>query len=98
MSFLDALTGRVPRAQERKRARPSAYKRNPKERKVLSIHVDEDEIWREQFVAWRDRFGDEIFEMRLDIHGIRRLLIVICLLLAASKGLDLAGVTTILGP
>ncbi len=94
---IDGFIGREPPTRDRRRRHVRTRPRNPKERKSLTIHVDEDEIWREQFETWRDRFGDDIGELRLDIHGIRRLLIVICLLLLGSKGLDLAGITTLLG-
>lgn len=87
--LLDALGGRAPSAQTRRRMRPHVRQRNPRERKSLSAHVEEDEYWREQFVVWRDRISTEVFDMRVDIHGIRRLLIIIVLLLLGSKGIDL---------
>jgi hypothetical protein len=95
-SLIEAFIGQQPRARRRRHATP-ARRRNPKERKSLAVHVDEDELWRTQFDGDLGDMRRDIGEMRVDIHGIRKILLFVAFILLGSKGLDLAGLTSLIG-
>ena len=83
MSVVDTLLGRSPPRYDR-RNDPRRRKRDPRERKILSVHVDEDEFWRDEHSAG-------ITDLHIEMHGIRQLLLWIIVILIGSKGVDVVG-------
>jgi hypothetical protein len=89
VSLWDALIGTPPEAYDLTRD-PRLGRNQKSERRHLGTHVDEDMYWRAQF-------NSDIYEMRTDLHGIRKLLLIVILLLAANKIIDVGVLSGLFG-